>query len=137
MSLRSTSLCWLSPFTTLCDILFFSVLYFSIYSTGQIIMDFFLGKNGKLIKSQKLNSTSKIVFSGCSKDKRGRECKKKTTAFHFENCGRRWALKKKITLSMKKKFSMHFSKKMLGEKSVFLEVLHLLLNFEEHRFINK
>ena len=39
---------------------------------------------------------------------------------------------------MNKKFSMHFSKKkLLGEKSVYIDVLHHLSKFEEHRFTSK
>jgi len=38
---------------------------------------------------------------------------------------------------MNKKFSMRFSKKLLGEKSVYIHVLHHLSKFVVHCFTNK
>ena len=38
---------------------------------------------------------------------------------------------------MNKKFSMPFSKELLGEKSVYIHVLHHSSKFGEHRFTNK
>ena len=32
---------------------------------------------------------------------------------------------------------MHFSKRLLGQKSVYIQVLHHMSKFGEHRFINK
>ena len=63
----------------------------------------------------------------------------KIAACSFEICGRRYGLKniQKSPFSMNKKFSMHFSKKLLGEKSVYIHVLHHLSKFGEHRFTNK
>ena len=62
---------------------------------------------------------------------------RKIAAFHFKNCGRRKGLKNnsKSLFSMNEKFSMHFSKKEFGEKSVVLEVIQLLFKFGEHHFI--
>ena len=44
---------------------------------------------------------------------------------------------RKSPFSMNKKFSRPFSKKVLGEKSVYIHGLHHLSKFGEHRFINK
>ena len=38
---------------------------------------------------------------------------------------------------MNKRFSMPISKKLLGEKSVYIHVLRQLSKFGEHRFTNK
>ena len=63
----------------------------------------------------------------------------KLAAFHAVYCGRRKGLKstRKSSFTMSKKFSIHFSKKLLGEKSVYIKVLNLLSRFAEYCFINK
>ena len=65
----------------------------------------------------------------------------KIAACNFENNERRQSLKntRKSQFSMNKNFSMNFSKKkkLLGQKSVYIHVLHHLSKFGEHRFINK
>ena len=63
----------------------------------------------------------------------------KTAAFQFEKLLKEIGFEKypQIPFSMNKKFSMHFQKKVQYEKSVSLKVLQLLLQFWEHRFINK
>ena len=77
-------------------------------------------------------------FSGLVRETNEEE-NAKIAAFNFENCGRRLGLKntRKSPFSMNEKFSMHFSKKLLGQKSVYIHVLHHLSKFREHRFLNK
>ena len=105
------------------------------YSTGQFIMD--------LKKSEKLkyfkNWTTHWKFFSMFVRKANKEENAKIAAPNFEICGRRWGFKntRKSPFSTNKNFSMHFSKKLLWENSVYIHVLHHFSKSGEHLFINK
>ena len=97
-----------------------------MYSTGHITMDFFFGKKWKILNISKTKLDIEKMLSVVVRETKEKK-NAKTTAFHFKSCGTRKIPQKHRFLRIKS-FLCTFREKVLGEKSVSLEVLHLLSN---------